>query len=454
MSGVDLGRYVDVLRDGRPVRRLGRVVQVVGLSIEAVGLRLPVGEICHIYPPGSGGGQPPPAPPRVTAEVVGFREQGGESRLILMPFGEMHGIRPGSVIVPGHRLFTVPVGDGLLGRVVDGFCRPIDGLGPLDVSERTYLLQSPPEPLKRARIDAPLVTGIRAIDGLLTCGKGQRVGIFAGSGVGKSTLLGMVARHTSSDVSVVALIGERGREVQDFIGRDLGPEGLKRSVVVVSTSDQPALMRIKAAWVATAIAEYFRDRGAHVVLLMDSLTRLAMAQREVGLAAGEPPTVKGYPPSVFGLLPKLLERAGTAPRGSITGFYTVLTEGDDPLDPIADTVRSILDGHIQLSRRLATEGHFPPIDVLESISRVMPAVATQPHLEAASRLRQILATYRAAEDLINIGAYVRGTNPEIDLAIDLLPAIRQFLRQAPDERTPFEETIGRMTAILAGDGKR
>ncbi len=451
MSRVDLGRYVNVLRDGPPVRRLGRVVQVVGLSIEAVGLRLPVGEICHIYPPASAGGQPTSAPPRVTAEVVGFRDHNGESRLILMPFGEMQGIRPGSVIVPGHRLFTVPVGDGLLGRVVDGFCRPIDGLGPLDVSDQTYLLQSPPEPLKRARIDEPLVTGIRAIDGVLTCGKGQRVGIFAGSGVGKSTLLGMVARHTSSDVSVVALIGERGREVQDFIERDLGPEGLKRSVVVVSTSDQPALMRIKAAWVATAIAEYFRDRGAHVVLLMDSVTRLAMAQREVGLAAGEPPTVKGYPPSVFGLLPKLLERAGTGPRGSITGFYTVLTEGDDPMDPIADTVRSILDGHIQLSRRLATEGHFPAIDILESISRVMPAVARPSHLELAGRLRQILATYRAAEDLINIGAYVRGTNPEIDLAIELLPAIRQFLRQSPDERTPFEETVGRMAAILGND---
>lgn len=442
MSRVDLRRYLEILREGPPIRRQGRVVQVIGLSIEAVGLALPVGEICHIYSP--------PAGTRVTAEVVGFREHGGESRLVLMPFGEMQGIRPGSVIVPGHRLFTVPVGEGLLGRVVDGFCRPIDGLGPLEVSEQTYLLQSPPEPLKRARITEPLVTGIRAIDGLLTCGKGQRVGIFAGSGVGKSTLLGMVARHTTADVSVVALIGERGREVQDFIEGDLGPEGLRRSVVVVSTSDQPALMRLKAAWVATAIAEYFRDRGAHVTLLMDSLTRLAMAQREVGLAAGEPPTVKGYPPSVFGLLPKLLERAGTGPRGSITGFYTVLTEGDDPLDPIADTVRSILDGHIQLSRRLATENHYPAIDILESVSRVMPAVVDPSHLALASRLRQVLATYRAAEDLINIGAYVRGTNPEVDLAIDLLPAIREFLRQPPDERTPFEETLGRLARILGG----
>ena len=443
MNGIELSRYVELIRTGPAVRRLGRVVRVVGLSIEASGLSLPVGEICYIFPPGAPEG---PGSRRVTAEVVGFRE----GRLILMPFGEMQGIRPGSLVVPGHRLFTVPVGEGLLGRVVDGFCRPIDGLGPLDAADRTYLFQPPPEPLQRARIDEALPTGIRAIDGFLTCGRGQRVGIFAGSGVGKSTLLGMVARHAFGDVSVVALIGERGREVREFIERDLGPDGLRKSVVVVSTSDQPALMRLKAAWVATAIAEYFRDRGAHVVLLMDSVTRLAMAQREVGLAAGEPPTVKGYPPSVFALLPKLLERAGTGPQGSITGFYTVLTEGDDPFDPIADTVRSILDGHIQLSRRLAAEGHFPAIDVLESISRVMPAVAAPSHLALAGRLRQILATYRGAEDLINIGAYVRGTNPEIDLAIELLPKIQKFLRQAPDEKTPFEETIDRMGRILEG----
>lgn len=435
MAVLDLSPYLEALVEVPLLRRRGRVVQVIGLSIVAEGLPVQVGEICHIYPTE---GQ------RISVEVVGFRDD----RVILMPFSEMHGVAPGSPVYRSGRLFKVPAGEALLGRVIDGLCRPIDGLGPLRTTEWVYIAAAPPSPLLRAPITTPLETGVRAIDALLTCGKGQRMGIFAGSGVGKSTLLGMIARSARSHVNVIALIGERGREVQEFIERDLGRDGLARSVVVVSTSDQPALQRIKGAWVATAIAEYFRDQGLDVTLMMDSVTRFAMAQREIGLAAGEPPALRGYPPSVFALLPRLMERAGTSDRGTITGFYTVLMEGDDLTEPITDTTRGILDGHIILSRELATENHFPAIDILGSVSRLMAQITTPEHREMAARLRWVLATYREVRDLVNIGAYQHGTNGEIDRALTLLPGVRAFLRQAPAEHTPFDETLQQLAAAV------
>ena len=433
---IELARYQKLLHQITPVRFQGRVVQVIGLSIEAEGLRLQVGEICHIYPERDAR--------RISAEVVGFKND----RLIIMPFAEMQGVKPGSAVFPSGRQFTVPVGFELLGRVVDGLCSPIDGKGPLSCNRRYSIRNNPPSPLARRRITEPLQTGVRAIDGLLTCGKGQRMGIFSGSGVGKSTMMGMIARDARSDVNVIALIGERGREVQEFIERDLGPDGLERSVIVVSTSDQPALLRIKAAWVATTIAEYFRDQGLDVTFMMDSVTRFAMAQREIGLTVGEPPAVKGYPPSVFALLPKLMERTGTSEKGTITGFYTVLVEGDDITEPITDTVRGILDGHIHLSRELAAENHYPAIDVLSSISRVMSSITDKRHQQLASRLRDVVATYRGAQDLINIGAYVAGSNPQIDRAIELMPRVVDFLRQSADESTAFEDTIARLEAVV------
>lgn len=449
MRTLDLAPYVSAVEQATPFRRGGRVMQAVGLSIEVEGLPLQVGEICHVFPHTDPGCVPSgalsSAPGRISGEVVGFR---GE-RLIVMPFSETNGVRMGSLVYQGRRLFTVPVGEAILGRVIDGLCRPIDGNGPIQTSEQTTLGNAAPSPLGRRRISSPLETGVRAIDGLITCGKGQRIGIFAGSGVGKSTVLGMIARNALSDVNVIALIGERGREVQEFVERDLGPEGLRRSVVVVSTSDQPPLQRLKGAWVATAIAEYFRDQGRDVTLLMDSVTRFAMAQREIGLAAGEPPTTRGYPPSVFALLPKLMERAGTSDRGTITGFYTVLVEGDDLSEPVTDTARSILDGHIVLSRRLANDNHYPAIDVLASVSRVMPAITSTSHRETASRLRDVLATYNSAADLINIGAYAAGSNPAIDQAIRLMPGVRALLRQGADEQTSLEETVAAMESILA-----
>jgi flagellum-specific ATP synthase len=419
-------KYHALLRERSALLHQGRVVQVTGLSIEVEGLGLGVGDVCTIHPEHS--------PGWISAEVVGFRDE----RLILMPFADTIGVRPGSRVLPRGREFSVPVGPELLGRVIDGLARPIDGRGALGTTERYPVHNQPPDPLSRQPIRQPLCTGVRAIDALLTCGKGQRVGIFAGSGVGKSSLLGMIARNARADVNVIALVGERGREVQEFIERDLGTTGLERSVVVVATSDQPALQRIKAAWVATAIAEYFRDEGADVTLMMDSVTRWAMAQREVGLTVGEPPVVKGYPPSVFGLLPKLLEKAGTSHRGTITGFYTVLVEGDDLTEPIADATRSILDGHTWLSRKLAHENHYPAIDVLGSVSRLMSTLASPAHQHAASQLRDALATYQASEDLVNIGAYVAGANPALDRALALMPRIRQFLRQSTTQGTSYE----------------
>ncbi|MBI3964353.1 MAG: FliI/YscN family ATPase [Chloroflexi bacterium] len=436
---IDLERYHSALRNRSALRYQGRVAQVIGLAIEVEGLRLAVGEVCRIHPESSD--------TWISAEVVGFRED----RLIVMPFSDTQGVRPGSAVYPRGRGFYVPVGPSLLGRVINGLAQPMDGLGPLDASERYPVTNLPPNPLSRLPIREPLSTGVRAIDGLLTVGKGQRLGIFAGSGVGKSTALGMIARNARSDVNVIALIGERGREVQEFIERDLGPEGLARSVVVVSTSDQPALQRTKATWVATALAEYFRDQGLDVTLLMDSITRWAMAQREIGLTVGEPPVVKGYPPSVFAVLPKLLEKAGTSDRGTITGFYTVLVEGDDLNEPIADAVRSILDGHIWLSRKLAHENHYPAIDILGSVSRVMPAIVKPAHLRAASRLRDTLATYRASEDLISIGAYVAGTNSALDEALRLMPEVKSLLVQPSREPSTYEAAVRSLRALFPSE---
>ncbi len=430
----DLSRYQSALGRLHTVRLSGRVVQVVGITIEATGLECQIGEICEIKT-----GQDA----AIVAEVVGFRDQ----RALLMPLGDMQGIQPGSPIHPLNTGFRAPVGQSLLGRVLDGLGNPLDGLGPLENVHMAPAYSAAPHPLNRKGIEEPLVTGVRAIDSLLTCGKGQRIGIFAGSGVGKSTLMGTIARSSQADVSVIALVGERGREVQEFVRRDLGDEGLKRSVVVVSTSDQPALVRLKAAWVATTIAEYFRNLGLDVILLMDSVTLFAMAQREVGLAIGEPPASKGYTPSVFALLPRLLERAGTNEKGTITGYYTVLVEGDDFNEPICDAARSILDGHIILSRHLAARNHYPAIDVLNSVSRVMPAVTTPDHRASAAQARKLLATYERARDLINIGAYVNGSDPEIDAALVALPALMDLLQQKTSDFSPFETTRALMDRI-------
>jgi flagellar protein export ATPase FliI len=439
-GSLDLTKYKTVLRDLKPILCQGRVEQVIGLTVEVAGLNAQMGELCHVLP---NSGRPP-----IAAEVVGFRQD----RTLLMPLADMQGVQPGTPIVSTGTEFTVPVGDALLGRIIDGLGKPIDGKGPLITSRTKPVVNAAPHPLRRTPIREPLVTGVRAIDALLTTGKGQRMGIFAGSGVGKSTLLGTIARRALADVSVIALIGERGREVQEFVSRDLGEEGLKRSVVVVSTSDQPALVRLKGAWVATTIAEYFRDEGLDVAFLMDSVTRFAMAQREVGLAVGEPPATKGYTPSVFAILPKLLERTGTSERGTITGFYTVLVEGDDLTEPVTDAVRSILDGHIVLTRELASENHYPAIDVLGSVSRVMPAITDQDHREAAARLREMLAIYRKARDIINIGAYAEGSSPQIDQAIAVMPHALKFLRQPPDEFMPLDQTISWMQQIVGETG--
>lgn len=439
---LDLSPHLALLSETSALAYQGRVVEVVGLSIEVEGLHVPLGDVCYIYPDRATGGHH-----RISAEVVGFR---GE-RLLLMPFGETQGVRPGQAVYPSGRGFTVPLGEQLLGRVIDGLGRPIDELGPLNTYATGRLNAPPPNLLNRQPIRSQLQTGVRAIDGLLTFGRGQRLGIFAGSGVGKSTLLGMIARNCSADVNVIALIGERGREVQEFIDHDLGPDGLKRSVVVVSTSDQPALQRLKGAWVATVIAEFFRDHGLDVTLMMDSVTRFAMAQREVGLTIGEPPVSRGYPPSVFAMLPRLMERAGTSEKGSISALYTVLVEGDDMNDPIADTTRSILDGHIVLSRALAQENHYPAIDVLQSVSRLFPLLTETEHQKAAAIVREALASYQQARDLINIGAYVNGSNPSVDRAIRLQPLIQEFLRQTPEVAASMEQVFQQLAIIVQGE---
>ena len=432
---VGLERYHSLLRTVTPIRVRGRVSRVVGLMVEVEGIPSLLGEMCRIERVGES---------PVLAEIVGFRDGGA----LLMPLGELRGVQAGAHVISDGALFAVPVGPELLGRVVDGLGRPIDGRGPLASTLRQPLSGGSPHVLTRRTIAEPLTTGVRAIDGLLTCGKGQRIGIFSGSGVGKSTVLAMIARHSSTDVNVIALIGERGREVREFIDRNLGPEGLARSVVVVSTSDEPALLRMKAALVATAIAEEFRALGRDVTLLMDSVTRFAMAAREIGLAVGEPPAVKGYTPSVFAQLSRLLERSGTSEEGTITAFYTVLVESDDLTEPVTDAVRSTLDGHIVLARSLAEQNHYPAIDVLQSTSRVMASIVDADHAAAAARLRELLAAYERSRDLVSIGAYERGTDAVLDDALDHLPAIEGFLRQGPEDSGSLEETVAGLSEAV------
>ncbi len=437
-----LERAASAVRISDLARRRGRVGDLIGLIVEATGLEAEIGEVCLV-----GGGR---RRPRVATEVVGFR--GG--RTLLMPLGELGGIGPGTPVTPTGSPFRVAVGPELLGRVIDGLGQPLDGRGELGASELRTSDSAPPDAFTRPRIRERVGLGVRALDALVPCGVGQRLGIFAGSGVGKSSLLGMIARATTAQVNVIALVGERGREVREFIERDLG-DALGHSVVVVATSDQPALVRIRAAFTATAIAEYFRDQGADVMLMMDSVTRFAMAQREVGLAIGEPPATRGYTPSVFALLPRLLERAGTSARGSITGMYTVLVDGDDMNEPIADAVRSILDGHIVLTRALAHASHYPAIDVLQSVSRLIGEVVSREVQDAGQQVRAALAAYREKEDLISIGAYQRGSDPLVDRAIAVRPKLNAFLRQAVDERSTAadaDESVLAIGAELSGDG--
>jgi flagellum-specific ATP synthase len=421
-----------------PYRPVGLVDQVIGLVIESRGPVAKMADVCLIE-------TGDPFTPTIPAEVVGFKE----GRLLLMPLGEMGNLSPGARVINTGHPFRVNVGQELLGRVLDGLGNPLDDRFPISRDKAFHIHAHAPHPLRRKEITETVALGVKAMDGFTTIGKGQRIGIFAGSGVGKSTTLGMIARNTDADLSVIALIGERGREVQDFIEHSLGPEGMKRAVVVVSTSEQPALLKIKAALVATTIAEYFRKEGRNVLLMMDSLTRVAMALREVGLAVGEPPATRGYTPSVFAFLPRLLERSGTSDTGAITGLYTVLVEGDDMNEPVADTVRGLLDGHIVLSRDLAHRNHYPAVDVLASVSRLMPMIATPEHRQAAGKIRDLIATYQHSEDLISIGAYVPGNNPRLDLAVSLKGEIDALLKQEIDENAPFEETLERLQAIAA-----
>lgn len=432
---IDLEKYHRAVEQAEKVRVIGKVMQVIGLILEAQVQGVSIGDLCMIKTTENN---------FTNAEVVGFKE----GRVLLMPLGTTAGISPGSEVLAAGRPLMVKVGSAVLGRVLNGLGEPIDDKGPLLVNEERALDASPPDPVKRPRVTEVLRVGVKAIDGLLTIGRGQRMGIFAGSGVGKSTLMGMIARNAEADVNVIALIGERGREVRDFIEESLGEEGLKKSVVVVATSDQPPLVRLKASFVATAIAEYFRDQDKKVIFMMDSVTRFAYAQRDVGLASGEPPTTRGYTPSVFAMLPKLMERSGTAEVGSITGFYTILVEGDDFNEPIADQSRSILDGHIILSRALAARNHYPAIDILPSVSRIMSNLVSDEHKEAAGKLREVLARYNEAEDLINIGAYVKGSNPKIDEAISKIDAVNDFLKQGTFDQINFEDMLDQLISIF------
>jgi len=436
LISVNFEKYRNILEKSDFIEYIGKVSRVVGLTIESDGPEVNIGELCQIYSTKE--------KRKINAEVVGFKD----NKVLLMPFGEMSGIGPGSKVVSSGEYLKVGVGKNLLGRIVDGIGSPIDGKGYLEPEDYYPVNNTPPNPLMRKRIKDPLPLGVKAIDGLLTVGKGQRIGIFAGSGVGKSTLIGMIARNTKADINVIALIGERGREVREFIEKDLQEEGLSRSVVVVATSDQPALIRLKGALVATAIAEYFRDQGMDVLFMMDSLTRFSMAQREIGLSIGEPPVSRGYPPSVFGIMPKLLERAGNSEKGSITGLYTVLVDGDDLNEPITDTARGILDGHIVLSRSLANRNQYPAIDVLASVSRVMPDVVTREHLKTAREIKKALAIYRDAEDLINIGAYVKGSSEKIDYAIDVIDNIISFIEQGTHDKYTYDNVLELMKGVL------
>jgi flagellum-specific ATP synthase len=437
LMSLDLSKYKKLINTKDFIRYSGRVSQVIGLTIESVGPAVNLNELCTIVNVKDN--------KTVLAEVVGFRG----NIVSLMPLGSLDGIGPGSQVVATGKSMHVPVSNSLLGRIIDGLGQPMDGKGAIEDSSLYSIYNEPPDPLCRSIINTPLPIGIKAIDGLLTIGRGQRIGIFAGSGVGKSTLLGMIARNTTADINVICLIGERGREVNEFIKNDLQEEGLRRSVVVVATSDQPPLIRLKSAYVATTIAEYFRDQGKDVLLMMDSLTRFAMAQREIGLSIGEPPVSRGFTPSVFSVLPKLLERTGTSDKGSITAFYTVLVDGDDMNEPITDAVRGILDGHIVLSRLLANRNHYPSIDILASVSRLMTNIVDNHHHDLANEIKKILSIYKDAEDLINLGAYQKGSNKKIDLAIDKIDSINQFLTQPTNEKVSFEDSIHIMEKILS-----
>ncbi|QDP40176.1 flagellar protein export ATPase FliI [Radiobacillus deserti] len=438
---MNITKYVDRLEQIDTYKRYGKIHRVIGLMIESKGPEASVGDVCYIHP-SSRGSEP------IMAEVVGFNDE----KVLLMPYGQLKDIGPGCLVeATGHPL-TIKVGMGMIGSVVDPLGKPLDGSAlPKGLSPYPSE-QTPPNPLDRPPIREPIQVGVRAIDSLLTVGKGQRIGIFAGSGVGKSTLLGMIARNSSADINVIALIGERGREVREFLEKDLGDEGRKKSIIVVATSDQPALMRIKGAYTATAISEYYRDQGYQVNLMMDSVTRVAMAQREVGLATGEPPTTKGYTPSVFATLPKLLERTGTSKAGTITAFYTVLVDGDDMNEPIADTTRGILDGHFVLDRKLAEQGRFPALNVLKSISRVMPQIAGPEQMQLAQRIRTLLATYEDNYELIQIGAYKKGSSREVDEAIHYYPRIIEFLKQGTEEVVTIEEAYEQMMELVNGSG--
>lgn len=436
MFNVNINKYKYILEKDY-VKKLGKVSRVVGLTIESDGPDVSIGNCCKINTKDG---------KSVLAEVVGFKDK----KILLMPYGDIEGVGLGSIVEGFDYPLSVKVSNNLLGRVLNGLGEPMDHKGPIEALDEVSTTNVPPDPLSRNRIKEQLSLGVKAIDGLLSIGKGQRVGIFAGSGVGKSTLMGMIARNTSASINVIALIGERGREVKEFIEKDLGEEGLKRSVLVIATSDQPALVRLKAAQVATSIAEYFREQGNDVLLLMDSLTRYAMAQREVGLAVGEPPVSRGYTPSVFSIMPKLLERAGNSGKGSITGLYTVLVDGDDLTEPVTDTARGILDGHIVLSRKLANKNHYPAIDVLASVSRVMSDIVTKEHKGNAFEIKKLMGTYSEAEDLINVGAYVSGSNEDIDMAISKRKPILDFLTQSTDEKFSLEEVYEKMINILEG----
>jgi flagellum-specific ATP synthase len=421
---------------------VGRVQKVVGLTVESQGPPAALGEACTIA---TRGGR------ETLAEVVGFRD----GRVLLMPWEQLDGIQPGAAVRSTGRPIQVPVGPAVLGRIIDPLGRPLDDLGPLALNhEQAGLVRDVPNPSKRARIDSTLATGVRVMDTFVTCGRGQRIGIFAGSGVGKSSLLGMISRHSSAEINVIALIGERGREVLEFVEKDLGPEALKRSVIIVATSDQPALVRVKAAFTANTIAAWFRNQGKHVLLMMDSLTRLAMAQREVGLAIGEPPAQRGYPPSVFGLMPVVLEQAGCNERGAITGFYTVLTEGDDWNDPISDCARSILDGHVLLSRTLASANQYPAVEVLESLSRLQSSLLDEEKKKIIAAARHVLAVHRQYKELLDIGAYKSGTNPQLDQALQIHPHLMEFLRQPIADKTPLAQTFEQLKTILMTGTKR
>jgi flagellum-specific ATP synthase len=433
---MDFSRFMTAIDRADLVRVVGKVVQVVGLVIEAQVQGVFVGELCRIEVSDTHS---------IRCEVVGFKEE----KVLLMPLGPMAGIRPGSRIFATGSPIQVKVGMGLLGRVLNGLGEPMDNKGELAYDTVYTIDNDPPDPVMRPRITTVMKTGVRAIDGLLTVGNGQRIGIFAGSGVGKSTLMGMLARNCSADINVISLVGERGREVKDFIEESLGEEGLKRSVVVCATSDVPPLIRLKGAMIGTAIAEYFRDQGKNVLFMMDSVTRFAMAQREIGLATGEPPTTKGYTPSVFAMLPRLMERAGTSEKGSITAIYTVLVDGGDMDEPVADAARGILDGHMVLSRDLAARNHYPCIDVGQSVSRLFSSIASDKHKKSAGQLREALAKYTEAEDLINIGAYVKGSNPKIDYAVEKIDAINDFLRQGTFDAVAYEKTVQTLSSIFA-----